>query len=154
MVLNALVPVVLMANGMGAGVLMGTQLGGWPLLESLPPSRYVRTHVFLATRYDPFMPIALVGTAVGDAVLAAVAGGLIPAALFLVAGALALATVVVSLTVNVPVNRWIRTLDPQALPADFATLDPREHWGRWNRVRTVFTVSGLAANCIAVGLLL
>ncbi|WP_327085929.1 DUF1772 domain-containing protein [Nonomuraea sp. NBC_01738] len=152
--LEILVPVVVLVNGLAAGVLMGTQLGGWPLLESLPPGRYVQAHAFFSTRFDPFMPICLIGTVLGDGALALLASPVATAALFGLAGVLALGTIAVSLVKNVPVNRWIRGLDPDDLPADFAEHDPRRHWGGWNRARSVLSVAALAANCAAVGLLL
>ncbi|MER6666886.1 DUF1772 domain-containing protein [Amycolatopsis japonica] len=152
--LQVLIPAVLLANGLGAGVLMGTQLGGWPLLESLPSAHYVYAHAFFSTRYDPFMPVCFVVTAIGDGALAVLATEVPPAALFVTAALLTLGTVVVSLVKNVPVNKWIRTLDPDELPADFAERDPRRHWGYWNRVRTTLAVLGLLINCVAVGILL
>lgn len=152
--LEFLVPAVLLVNGLAAGVLTGTQLGGWPLLQSLPPARYVHAHAFFSTRYDPFMPACLVGTMVGDGVLALLAGQAAAGVLFAAAGVLALGTVTVSLMKNVPVNRWIRGLDPDHLPEDFAERDPRRHWGGWNRARSLMSVIALAINCVAVGLLL
>ncbi|MFI9388406.1 anthrone oxygenase family protein [Kutzneria sp. NPDC052558] len=154
MLLAVVAPLVLVANGLAAGVLVGTQLGNWPLLAGLPADQYVRTHAFFSTRYDPFMPVCLLGTAVGDGVLAGLADTRGPAALWLLAAVLAVATVVVSLTKNVPVNKWVRTVDPEELPADFADLDPRPGWGRWNRVRTVLATLALAANCAAIGVVL
>ncbi|MFC5723790.1 anthrone oxygenase family protein [Streptomyces gamaensis] len=147
-----LAPLVLLAGGLSAGVLVGTQLGGWPLLAALPPARYVHAHAFFAGRYDPFMPLCFAGTLLGDLALAA----LVPqgARWAFAAGApLVLAAMAVSVTRNVPVNRWIRTLDPDALPPDFAARDPRPRWGRWNRVRCVLAVAALAANCLGTGLL-
>ncbi|KNB49922.1 DUF1772 domain-containing protein [Streptomyces caatingaensis] len=149
---EVLVPLVVLANGLAAGVLAGTQLGGWPLLRGLPPDRYVHAHAFFATRYDPFMPVCLLVTLLGDAVLGATGHGPAVRALFLAAALLALCTVAVSLTKNVPVNKWVRSLDPDHLPGDFAERDPRRHWGRWNRVRTLLSAHALVANCVAVGL--
>jgi uncharacterized membrane protein len=153
-VFEVLIPVVLLTSGLAAGVLTGTQLGGWPLLESMPPGRYVAAHAFLSTRYDPFMPVCFVVTAVGDGVLAVLAAGAPMATLFGAAAVLALSAVVVSLAKNVPVNKWLRTLDPDDLPDDFAERDPRRHWGGWNWARTALAVLALLVNCVAVGLAL
>ncbi|WP_116198858.1 DUF1772 domain-containing protein [Amycolatopsis circi] len=149
-----LIPLVVLANGLAAGVLAGTQLGGWPLLRSLPANEYVRAHAFFATRYDPFMPICLVLTVLGDLVLGVFAAEGVAGALFLTAAVLAVATVGISLVKNVPVNKWVRGLDPAHLPGDFAERDPRRNWGGWNRARTVLCTLALAANCVALGLLL
>lgn len=152
--LEIVVPLVLLANGLAAGVLLGTQLGGWPLLQSLPPDRYVHAHAFFSTRYDPFMPACLLITTVGDLALGLLAGSAVARALYLVAAALCLSTIAISLTKNVPVNRWVRTLDPDHLPADFAQRDPRRRWGSWNRVRTALSTLALIVNCALVGMTL
>jgi uncharacterized membrane protein len=148
--MSVLTALVLLANGLSAGVLVGTQLGGWPLLVALPPDRYVHAHAFFSTRYDPFMPICLVTTVLGDAALAVFGSAAPVRAAQAVAAVLALVVAVISVTKNVPVNKWIRTVDPDRLPADFAARDPRPSWGRWNRMRSVLAVLALVANCAAV----
>lgn len=152
--LELLVPVVLLTTGLASGTLVGTQLGGWPLLVSLPPGQYVRTHAFLATRYDPFMPVCLVVGTLGSAALAVLAPPPGARVLYALAALLALVTVAISLVKNVPVNKWIRTLDPDHLPDDFAQRDPRRSWGAWNRTRTTLSTAALLAQCAALPLLL
>ncbi|MGW5779958.1 anthrone oxygenase family protein [Streptomyces sp. NPDC003863] len=149
-----LAPLVVLLSGLGAGVLLGTQLGGWPLLAALPPDRYVHAHAFFATRYDPVMPICLLGTLVGDLVLAV--DGRQPAArlLYLAAALLAAATVTISLVKNVPINRWIQGVDPGRLPENFDEVDPRPVWGPWNRRRSALAILAFAANCGALSVLL
>lgn len=152
--LQVFVPLVVLANGLAAGVLVGTQLGGWPLLVALPPERYVQAHAFLATRYDPFMPACLVGTALGDVLLTVLAPSTGPRVLFALAAVFAASTVAISIVKNVPVNRWIRTIDPDLLPDDFADHDPRRSWGTWNQARTGLAVLALLVNCTALAALL
>ncbi|MEV7601786.1 DUF1772 domain-containing protein [Kitasatospora sp. NPDC089797] len=149
-----LAPLVVLLNGLAAGVLLGTQLGGWPLLAALPPERYVHAHAFFATRYDPAMPICLLGTLVGDLVLGFGAPQAAARALCLGAALLAAATIVISITKNVPINKWIQTIDPENLPADFAAVDPRGQWGPWNRRRSVLAVLAMVVNCAALCALL
>jgi uncharacterized membrane protein len=60
----------------------------------------------------------------------------------------------VSIVKNVPVNKWMRTLDPDRLPTDFDDRDPRRYWGFWNRVRSFLAVTALVANCAALALVL
>lgn len=146
-----LAPLVLLTSGLAAGVLTGTVLGGAPLLMALPTERYVHAHGFFATRYDPFMPACLVLTCAGDLVLAFLAPGAV-AAVFGVAGVLAGSVAVISLLKNAPVNRWMASLDPERLPADFA--DPRREWVAWNKLRTGIAVAALVGNVLAIGLLL
>ncbi|MFJ1974892.1 anthrone oxygenase family protein [Streptomyces sp. NPDC087903] len=152
--LSVLTPLLLLLNGLAAGVLFGTQLGGFPYLASLPADRYVHAHAFFGQRYDPAMPICLIGTVVCDVVLALRAEEAAAQGLFGLAAVLAAATAAISVAKNVPVNRWMRTLDPDHLPADFATRDPRHEWGAWNRRRSWLTVAALAVNCVALGVLL
>lgn len=149
-----LIPSVLLVNGLAAGVLVGTQLGGWPLLVALPPDQYVRAHAFFSSRYDPFMPACLLGTVLGDALLTVGVPDTGSHALFAMAGLFALATISISITRNAPVNRWVRTLDPGALPVDFTSQDPRPRWGAWNRRRTALAVLALLMNCGGLALLM
>ncbi|MFI9340496.1 DUF1772 domain-containing protein [Streptomyces sp. NPDC052773] len=150
--LNLVTPLLLLCNGLAAGVLFGTQLGGFPYLASLPTDRYVHAHAFFGQRYDPAMPICLVATVVLDAVLAVGTADAAARTLFAVAGVLAAATALISVTKNAPVNRWMRTIDPDNLPRDFR--DPRREWGAWNQRRSVLTIVALVANCAALGFLL
>lgn len=152
--LTFIAPLVLLLNGLAAGVLFGTQLGGFPYLASLPADRYVNAHAFFGTRYDPAMPICLVGTIACDVALAIGAPVAGARTLFAVAALLALVTAAISVIKNVPVNRWMRTLDPDNLPGDFAERDPRKVWGAWNRRRSWLTIAALALNCTALGFLL
>lgn len=149
-----LAPLVVLLNGLAAGVLFGTQLGGWPLLAELPADRYVHAHAFFATRYDPAMPACLIGTVLGDTALAVAAPDTAPRVLFATAAVLASATVLISLTKNVPVNKWVQTVDPDNLPEDFDRLDPRRSWGAWNSRRSVLAVLAFLANCTALTVLL
>ncbi|GAA1262224.1 DUF1772 domain-containing protein [Kitasatospora nipponensis] len=149
-----LAPLTVLLNGLAAGVLLGTQLGGWPLLAALPPDRYVHAHAFFATRYDPAMPICLLGTLVGDGVLAATAPHAAARWLCLVAALLSAVTITISVTKNVPVNKWIQTIDPENLPENFSELDPRESWGPWNRRRSLLSIFAFVANCAALATLL
>ncbi|MFD9893893.1 anthrone oxygenase family protein [Amycolatopsis sp. NPDC059027] len=148
------VPLVLLANGLAAGVLVGTWLGGWPLLADLPPDRYVHAHAFFATRYDPFMPGCLLVATAGDVVLGVLTGTAAARLAYLGAAALCAVTIAISLAKNVPVNKWVRSLDPDRLPANFAELDPRPRWGAWNRVRTALSTSAFLLNCAALPLVL
>lgn len=149
--IEIIAPLVLLTNGLAAGVLAGAVLGGLPLLLTLPVDRYVHAHGFFGTRYDPFMPICLVVTLLGDLVLTVLASGK-AAVPFAISALLAAAVVTISLTKNAPVNRWMASLDPERLPADFE--DPRKEWSAWHRLRTVFAVAALVSNVIAIGLLI
>ncbi|MHA6763605.1 anthrone oxygenase family protein [Streptacidiphilus sp. PAMC 29251] len=150
--LSLLAPLVLLVNGVAAGVLLGTLLGGWPLLAALPDDRYVHAHAFFATRYDPAMPVCLLGTLSGDVGLAVVTGSAPARFLFLAAALLAVSTIAISLSKNVPTNKWIQTVDPSHPPTDLR--DRKRRWGLWNRRRSLLTLLALVANCTALAVLL
>ncbi|MFJ2115907.1 MULTISPECIES: anthrone oxygenase family protein [unclassified Streptomyces] len=139
---------VLLCNGLAAGVLTASELGQFPLMVRLPADQYIRTHAFFSTRYDPFMPTCLLLTVLGDLVLAVTADdplvqGLSGAAALLSAGA-----VIIALTRNVPLNNWVRSLDPQDPPRDWRRR--RAAWGRWNLRRCLLVAAALVANCAIV----
>lgn len=150
---QVLMPAALLAGGLAAGGLAISVLAA-PLFTTLPTGMYVPVHKGLVTRFDPFMPLSLLSCLLCD--IALVATGPTTAVRLLAAlGALLLAAAMtVSLTKNVPINRWLSTLDPLHLPADFDRLDPRERWIRWNRVRGALAVAALLANVSAAAVLI
>ncbi|MFB9966346.1 DUF1772 domain-containing protein [Sinosporangium siamense] len=149
-----LVPLALLCSGLAAGGLVISALGGAPLLLALSTENYVPVHQFLVRRFDPFMPLCLCGALVVDVVLAVVTPSLTASILFGSAVAVYLATVAVSLLRNVPINKWVYSLDPHNLPEDWERLDPRVRWRNWNLVRTSLAATGLLLNATAVGFLL
>ncbi|GAA3703018.1 hypothetical protein GCM10022224_081010 [Nonomuraea antimicrobica] len=148
-----LLPLALAGGGLAAGGLMIASLGGAPLLERLPREQYVPVHQFLVTRFDPFMPICMVTATVCDVLLLFTApeATRIPLAVALAA---LLGAIYVSLGKNVPINRYVAGLDPQALPEDWAAADPRVRWRNWNLLRTAFAVTALAGNAVAAAVVL
>lgn len=146
-----LLPLALVGSGMAAGGLMIASLGGAPLLLSLPAERYVPVHQFLVTRFDPFMPICMITAMLADAALAALAGGAAPVPAG-IACILLLGAVVVSLVKNVPINKWVGSLEPGVVPPDWERIDPRVRWRNWNLVRTALAVTALLANAAAAAL--
>ncbi|MEU8530275.1 MULTISPECIES: DUF1772 domain-containing protein [Streptomyces] len=151
--MRILMPAALLAGGLAAGGLSVSVLAA-PLFTTLPTGMYVPVHKGLVTRFDPFMPISLVSCLLADVALV-FAAPQTAVRLLAALGALLLASAMtVSLTKNVPINRWLSTLDPQALPADFDRLDPRERWIRWNRVRGALAVAALLVNVAAAAVLI
>jgi uncharacterized membrane protein len=128
-------------------VFCATVLGGVPLLFALPGERYVHAHGFLATRYDPFMPITIVVTILIDVVVAVVAAPAEAHAMYGLAAILMVCVIAVSLTKNVPINHWVTAQDPTDLPADW--VDRRVRWRMWNLVRTVLCGTALVVNLAA-----
>jgi uncharacterized membrane protein len=152
--IRLLLPLAVLFNGFAAGGLIIASLGGAPLLLSLPSDRYIPIHQFLVTRFDPFMPISMCSALLLDVGIGFVGPNTTSRMLALTGGALLLGAMVVSLTRNVPINRWISTLNPDRLPDDWARLDPRIRWRNWNLVRTALVVAALVANVATVAVLL
>ncbi|WP_256102761.1 DUF1772 domain-containing protein [Streptomyces sp. Ncost-T10-10d] len=143
----------LFAGGLAAGGLAISVLAA-PLFTTLPTGMYVPVHKGLVTRFDPFMPISLLSCLLCDLVLVIATEDTRVRLLSALAALLLACAITVSLTKNVPINRWLATLDPQQLPADFERLDPRERWIRWNRVRGALAVTALVANVSAAAMLI
>lgn len=149
--IQILLPVAVLCSGLAAGGLMISALGGAPLLLSLPVDRYIVTHQFLVTRFDPFMPVNMCTALLMDLGLAlvgpsAAARALAGAGCVMLAGAMA-----VSLTKNVPINRWILAIDPDRVPSGWDRIDPRVRWRNWNLVRTALVCASLLSNVAIVG---
>ncbi|MEW9547194.1 anthrone oxygenase family protein [Nonomuraea sp. NPDC050783] len=147
--LDVLAPLTLLGSGLAAGILLSTTLGIIPLMETFPADRYVYSHRYLWGRYDPFMPICFGLTVVADAVLAVVTPGGAARPLFAAAAVVLCCVMGISITKQVPINRWVKSMDPEALPADFDRLDPRPRWRNWNLLRTVLSCAGFALNIVA-----
>ncbi|MFI7441611.1 DUF1772 domain-containing protein [Nonomuraea indica] len=147
MIAHILTAVVLVSSGIAAGVLFTHAVGVWPALQAMTPDRYVAAHKLLGRAYDPMMPIIVSTSLVLDVILFALSEN--ATARFLHAtSAIFLAGVgVVSQTRNVPINRRVKSLDPDAIPADWE--DPRGIWGKWNLLRTTFAVLALVGNAAA-----
>ena len=151
--IRILMPLALLAGGLAAGGLSISDLAA-PLFTTLSPAMYVPVHKGLVTRFDPFMPISLATCLVCDIALAAVADEGPVRMLAALAAVLLAAAMTVSLTRNVPINRWLTTLDAERLPADWERVDPRDRWIRWNRVRGALAVAALLANVAITPLLI
>jgi uncharacterized membrane protein len=149
--IRVLVPLVVFANGVAAGVLLSTAIGVVPMTLALQYTRYVQTIQFLWPRYDPLMPALNAVAFVGDVVLAVVAPS---GSLFAVAAVLLAAGMFVSVTKNLPINRYVTALDPDACPANWAQRDPRVRWRTWNLVRTMLVLLALATNLASAATLL
>jgi uncharacterized membrane protein len=138
---------VLVSSGLAAGVLFTHAVGVWPALRAMSPGQYVAAHKLVGRAYDPMMPIMVGGSVVADIVLAAAAGPGAARVLFAVSALFLVGVSVVSQTKNVPINRRVKRLDENAMPADWA--DPRRRWGRWNLVRTCFALLAFVGNIAA-----
>ncbi|MFB4274435.1 MULTISPECIES: anthrone oxygenase family protein [unclassified Nonomuraea] len=151
--IDALVPLALLGSGLAAGILLSTALGIIPLMETFPADRYVYSHRYLWDRYDPFMPICFGLTVVADVVLAATAPDRVAQVMFAVTAVTLCCVMGISIVKQVPINRWVKSIDPESLPEDFERLDPRSRWRNWNLLRTVLSCAGFALNIAAASVL-
>ena len=55
--IQVLIPIALLANGIAAGVMLGNAIGPAALALELPYDRYVDLIKYMWPRYDPFVPI-------------------------------------------------------------------------------------------------
>ncbi|MEU4831061.1 DUF1772 domain-containing protein [Streptosporangium sp. NPDC023615] len=147
MITDLLSIAALVGSGIVAGVLFAVSLSVLPALLAMPADRYVYTHQLVGRRWDPTMPILVLSSVVVDVVLAVLtrAG---PALLFATAAVLLLGVSVVSHFCNVPLNRAVKSLDPDEVPPDWR--DPRPLWRRWHLLRTALAVLGVTVNAVAV----
>jgi uncharacterized membrane protein len=136
-----------LANGLAAGIMLSVVMGIAPLMVASDYPQYVRLVRFLWPRYDPVMPAINGGTLVLDLVLVFTGDGR-PRVAHLVAAVLLACVMGISVTKNVPVNRFVTTLDPAREPADWPRSDPRRRWRGWNLTRTCFALAAFAANAI------
>lgn len=149
-----LIPLVIVGNGLAAGVMLSTVMGIVPMTFVMSYERYVRTIQFLWPRYDPFMPIVNALSAIGGLVLAAGAPEPTSRALFGAAAVTLIVVMAISVIKNVPINRYVMSLDPEACPDDWEHRDPRARWRNWNLFRTSLVLVALSMNALAAGLLL
>lgn len=140
----------LVTSGLTAGVLFAVAVSVLPALFALPTGTYIRVHRLLGKGYHPVMPIVVNVGMLADFALAVLAARAGSAAWWLFAGAgvLLLASQFVSHLGNVPINRGMRDVDPDAVPAGWH--DPRPLWRRYHLTRTTLAVTALAGNAVAV----
>lgn len=154
MIARLVVPPLLVANGLAAGILLWSAVAGVPFLLIMPAQRYVQAQQFWGRRFEPLQPICMALTGIADVALALESGSTLARWLFGAGAVVVAAVMTVSLTRNVPIKRWVMSLDAKALPEDFEQRDPRRTWAAWNLTRTVLAVLALVCNAAAVGFLL
>lgn len=146
---DVLATAVAVSSGVVAGVLFAVALSVLPALRAMPVDRYVYAHKLIGRNWDPTMPVIVLSSVVADVVLVFTApGGTRP--LFAVGAVLLLVVSVVSHFCNVPINRRVKSVDPDAVPASWT--DPRPLWHRWHLLRTAVAVVAAAVNAVALAL--
>jgi len=154
-----LVPLALFANGIAAGVMLGNAMGPAALALELPYARYVDLIKFMWHRYDPFVPIMNLLAFTLDIVIAVVAsqqarGGAGAPVLFGLSAGLLAVLMAISVTKNVPINKFVTGLDPDSPPDNWTALDPRASWKKWNDIRVTLALTSLIAGLAGAAALL
>lgn len=140
-----------LGSGITAGVLFAVALSVLPALFAMPVPRYVYAHKLLGRHWDPTMPVIVLGSMAVDIVLAVLVPGVPATIVFVTAAVVLLGVSAVSHLCNVPINRRVKIIDPEEIPADWR--DPRPLWRRWHLLRTVLAVVALLLNAFALVLL-
>jgi uncharacterized membrane protein len=142
--------VALLGSGTVTGVLFAVALSTVPALMAMSPDRYIHAHKLLGRNWDPTMPLIVVGTTVADLAWTTTVDDAAVRALALTAAVLLVGVSVVSHLCNVPINKQMRAVDEDAIPADWS--DPRPVWRLWHLLRTAFALVAFAANSLATTL--
>jgi uncharacterized membrane protein len=154
--MSALLVVQLLAlftTGLLAGIFFGDRMGNSFARPRLPPSAFVTFQQVQNHRFARMMPLPILAALVSDAlwlVLLRKRMGT-PSFILVAAGTLALVLcVVITRTVNIPINDRLATWNAFSPPLDMARI-----WARWERVhtlRTVLAVLSFALVLLAFGL--
>lgn len=146
MLAQLLAVAVMVGSGLVAGVLFAVALSVLPALLAMPADRYVYAHKLIGKRWDPTMPIIVLTSTALDVALAVVART--QNSLFVIGAVLLLFVSIVSHFCNVPINRVVKSLDPNEIPAQWQ--DPRPLWRRWHLLRTALAVLAALVNAVAI----
>jgi uncharacterized membrane protein len=145
---DALAVIVTLLSGTVAGVFFAVAISVIPALAGMPAGRYIEVHRRLGQGYHPAMPIICTAALAADVALVFLVDGVAERLLYAVAAVLVLGVQGVSHLCNVPINRQVHAIEPDAVPADWA--DPRELWRNWHLLRTVLAFMLTLANAIAI----
>jgi uncharacterized membrane protein len=145
---GALGALACVVNGVAAGIMLSTVIGIVPMMRALPYTGYVRMVQFMRPRFDPIMPISNGSALVVDAVLVATAQR--GSELRICAAVLLAAVIAISVSKNVPVNRYVMSLNADEPPENWAEVDPRTRWKTWNDIRTSCAVLAFLCNVAAL----
>lgn len=150
MTVSVLAAIAVILNGIALGIMSSTVIGIVPYMLAQPYGSYVRMVQFLWPRFDPVMPVLNGSVLLIDIVIACLAGNAGQRAGFGAAAALLIAVIAISVTKNVPINRFVNGLNAAAEPPDWPRLDPRPRWRAWNLSRTAVALSAFIVNVLAV----
>lgn len=141
---------VVVTSGVIAGVLFGFAVSVLPAFFAMPADRFVYSTKLIGRNWDPMMPIIVITSTVLDILLAIFGPAGSTVTLFILGSVLLVGVSVVSHWCNVPINRQVKKVDPENMPADWA--DPRPLWRRFHYLRTILAVLAVAVNAVALAI--
>jgi uncharacterized membrane protein len=138
------------------GVLTGNEFGGFvgfhPALYELPTEAHARAERAITSRFGKIMPPFMTATIVSFVpVLSLVRDRRSPSFFFTLVGMLCyVAMLAVTFAGNMPVNRRMLEMDPEAASSE-ELMELRRRWDRFHAVRNVLNFLGLI--CALLGAL-
>ena len=139
-----------------SGVLTGNEFGGFvgfhPALYELPTEAHARAERAITSRFGKIMPPFMTATIVSFVpVLSLVRDRRSPSFFFTLVGMLCyVAMLAVTFAGNMPVNRRMLEMDPEAASSE-ELMELRRRWDRFHAVRNVLNFLGLI--CALLGAL-
>lgn len=140
----------LLGGGIIAGVFFAVRVSVLPALCALAPGPYIEMHRSLGKGYHPAMPLIVNTTMFAQLGLAVLAPTVLARGLAVAGLVLSLGVQAVSHLANVPINRRLLAVDPDAVPADWD--DPRPLWRNWHDLRTALAVASVVATALSIGI--
>ncbi len=135
--------IAILSCGLSTGILFGDRMGATFARPALSPPEFIRYNKIVHSYFGRMMPVlTLTGVASGLVWLILVRAEWSTPQLVLVAvatTAMILATIL-TITVNVPINKQLMTWSEASPPADM-----REIWSRWEKIHTIRTILWMGA---------
>jgi uncharacterized membrane protein len=134
---------------LATGALMVNWVGLSRAMSRVSVSTYVEFHQATNHTYEPYMPIVIMGALLGGVVLAIFSPGIhsLSGELAIAGSVCYVGVLAVSLSTNVRINKQIARWSVQSPPEDWTRI--RARWVRFNIVRTLFSLPGLAFYILA-----
>ena len=134
-----------LSSGLVAGIFLGDRMGASFARPALSPSSFVTFQQIQHVHFVTMMPIVIGAAVVSTAAWLLLIRSRIKSREFLflgLAAAASAAVIIVTRTVNVPINDRLMTWNAASPPADI-----REIWARWEQTHTVRTILAALAFC-------
>ena len=128
---------------LATGALLVNWIGLARAMVRLSARAYTELHQATNRTFDPYMPIVVISAALGGAVLAALSPGLrsLSGQVAMLGALCYAATLPLSLTTNLRINKQVASWSVENPPADWSEL--RARWVRFHILRTLISVPAL-----------